>query len=144
MLRSLGKLLKYFGFGALCMGLAVVAVTPWISDPLATLGRGPAAPDAVDTGQPGYVPSFGAPDLEILAVIVERPLRIEGADALAMLRQLSEEDRDVLTLRFVDELEPREIAEVLGISANAASVRIHRAMKRLRERIDEKQDQKHE
>ncbi len=74
MLRSLGKFVKYFGFGALCMGLVVVAITPWITDPLATLGRGPAVPDGGDTGQPGYAPAFGAPDLETLAVIVERPL----------------------------------------------------------------------
>lgn len=66
--------------------------------------------------------------------VLER--RIEGADAMKLLKKLSDEDRDVLILRFVDELEPREIADVLDVSANAVSVRIHRAMKRLRELLD--------
>ena len=59
--------------------------------------------------------------------------RMDGAEVFATLAALSPEDRDILLLRFGDELDPREIAEVLGITANAASVRIHRARKRLKE-----------
>ena len=76
----------------------------------------------------GFEPSIDDRD------VLER--RIEGADAMKLLTKLSDEDRDVLILRFVDELEPREIADVLDVSANAVSVRIHRAMKRLRELLD--------
>ena len=72
--RWLGKIVKYVVFGALCLGLVMVAIAPWITDPLATMGQGPAVPDPGDTSQPGYVPAFEAPALETLAVIVERPL----------------------------------------------------------------------
>ena len=41
-------------------------------------------------------------------------------------------DREVLVLRYVDELEPREIAEVLGITAGNASVKINRALEKLK------------
>lgn len=52
------------------------------------------------------------------------------AVALAALRPI---DRDVLLLQVWDELEPAEIATVLGISRSAAAVRLHRARKRFRE-----------
>lgn len=53
-------------------------------------------------------------------------------EALAMLKA---DDRDVLTLWAWEGLEPRGIAEALGISANAAAIRLHRARKRLAERV---------
>lgn len=56
----------------------------------------------------------------------------EATDALV---GLEERDQEVLLLRFVEGLEPKEIAEVLGESANVVSVRINRAMKRLREHL---------
>lgn len=52
----------------------------------------------------------------------------EVADAMA---NLEEADREVLTLWAWEQLEPREIAVVLGISANAANLRLSRARKRL-------------
>ncbi|HEX2894654.1 MAG TPA: sigma-70 family RNA polymerase sigma factor [Marmoricola sp.] len=51
-------------------------------------------------------------------------------DALARLGPL---DREVLTLTVWEELEPREIAEVLGINAQAVRTRLSRARARLRE-----------
>jgi RNA polymerase sigma-70 factor (ECF subfamily) len=39
----------------------------------------------------------------------------------------------VLRLWAWDELEPRQLATVLGISANAAAVRLHRARRRFEE-----------
>ncbi len=54
------------------------------------------------------------------------------AEALA---GLSDTDRDVLRLWAWEQLEPREIAVALGISANAASIRLHRAVSRLRHRF---------
>jgi DNA-directed RNA polymerase specialized sigma24 family protein len=35
-------------------------------------------------------------------------------------------------MRYIEELSPREIAAILGISESAASVRIHRAMARMK------------
>ena len=49
-------------------------------------------------------------------------------DALASLRA---EDRELLTLWAWEGLEPRDIARVLDISANATAIRLHRAKKRL-------------
>ncbi len=48
------------------------------------------------------------------------------------LEQLRPTDREVLRLWAWEELPPREIAVVLGISANAVSIRLHRATGRLR------------
>jgi RNA polymerase sigma-70 factor (ECF subfamily) len=49
---------------------------------------------------------------------------------------LREIDQEVLSLRFGAGLENREIAETLGISPNAAAVRLHRALKRLKTAVD--------
>ena len=51
------------------------------------------------------------------------------------LRQLSLTDQEVLRLWAWEHLEPRDIAVVLGITPNAASVRLHRATQRLRHRL---------
>lgn len=51
------------------------------------------------------------------------------------LTSLPATDREVLRLWAWEQLEPREIALALGITANAASIRLHRAVKRLRQRL---------
>jgi|SRR3989344_8433445 len=48
------------------------------------------------------------------------------------LHRLPEEERQIIVWRYINELEPQEIAEILGVTANAASVRLHRAMAALR------------
>ncbi len=62
--------------------------------------------------------------------------RIEqGSDvsrAHTLIEQLSEQYRDVVYLRFVEDLPPREIAERLKLSANAVSVRLTRGIAELR------------
>jgi RNA polymerase sigma-70 factor (ECF subfamily) len=65
----------------------------------------------------------------------------EAAAARAELRLLMRQaldllpkgDREILWMRHYDELKSREIAEVLGITANAAGVRYVRALQRLKE-----------
>jgi RNA polymerase sigma-70 factor (ECF subfamily) len=47
-----------------------------------------------------------------------------------VLARLRPGDAEVLRLWAWDELEPRQLADVLGISANAAAVRLHRARRR--------------
>ena len=56
----------------------------------------------------------------------------EVAHAFAKLRELDADDQKLLTLRFVEDFSPGEIAEILNESENTVSVRIHRAVKRLR------------
>lgn len=55
----------------------------------------------------------------------------EHAEMLRAFRQLSESDQEVLTLRCIEGLQPREIAEMLDVTANVVSVRIDRAQRRL-------------
>jgi RNA polymerase sigma factor (sigma-70 family) len=58
-------------------------------------------------------------------------------DGLASaLRGLSEPDREALLLRYWEELEPAQIARVIGCSRAAAVVRLHRARGRLRRALE--------
>ncbi|MEK7608788.1 MAG: sigma-70 family RNA polymerase sigma factor [Patescibacteria group bacterium] len=63
--------------------------------------------------------------------------KIEVRAIREVMEQLHEEDREIITLRFVDELDPREIAAFFRITPNAASVRISRAIDRLRKLLSE-------
>ncbi|HWO07546.1 MAG TPA: RNA polymerase sigma factor [Candidatus Paceibacterota bacterium] len=45
---------------------------------------------------------------------------------------LPETYREVITLRYVDGFSPKEIAEMIGVSENVVSVRIHRGTQKLR------------
>ena len=55
----------------------------------------------------------------------------EIREALKLLESLDEIYRTAVTMRYIDELSPREIAAVLGVSENVVSVRIHRGIQRL-------------
>jgi RNA polymerase sigma-70 factor (ECF subfamily) len=52
-------------------------------------------------------------------------------ELIAALDRLSDDDREVLHLWAWEQLEPREIAPVLDISVNAATLRLSRARKKL-------------
>lgn len=56
----------------------------------------------------------------------------EYGRALEAIATLAREYREVFMMRFIDDLSPKEIAEILGVSANVVSVRITRATKELR------------
>jgi RNA polymerase sigma-70 factor, ECF subfamily len=57
----------------------------------------------------------------------------EGPDAelTAALDALGDQDREILRLWAWEQLEPREIAAVLGLTVNAATLRLSRSKKRL-------------
>ncbi len=59
-------------------------------------------------------------------------------EAVAMLKSLDEIYRTAITMRYIDEMSPREIAETLGVSENVVSVRIHRGIERLSRMMDRK------
>lgn len=61
-------------------------------------------------------------------------LSLEKDKLLTALKQLSPRDQEVLDLRFFGELEALEIADVLKISANHASVLVYRGQQRLRQK----------
>ena len=52
------------------------------------------------------------------------------------LDKLPDDEREIITMRYVDEFEPREIAEILKITPNAASVRLYRATEALKHIVD--------
>lgn len=57
----------------------------------------------------------------------------EAGIMLQNLEKLESKYRDVIRMRFIDDLTPREIAAIVGESENVVSVRIHRGIKQLRE-----------
>ena len=77
--------------------------------------------------------------------VLERTLRYdagipESADEMLLaeamrqaLLQLQAEPRELLVMRFIDDLTIEEIAEALGKNRNAVYVSIHRAVKKLKE-----------
>lgn len=56
----------------------------------------------------------------------------EGRYLMTKINQLNLSYRQAVYLRYVEGLSPPEIGEALGLSANAASVRINRGIKELR------------
>ena len=63
--------------------------------------------------------------------------REEGARLLAAIRELPVGLRQALTLAL-EELPQREIAEVLGVTENAVAIRMHRARRLLKARLEER------
>ncbi len=57
---------------------------------------------------------------------------VDGEIILSLLHELEEPYREVVTLRYIDGFRPMEIANILGVSANVVSVRLHRGLATLR------------
>ena len=57
-------------------------------------------------------------------------------DVTAAVAALDERDRELIALRFGADLKASQIAELLGLKTNAVEVAVHRALKRLRERLE--------
>lgn len=57
-------------------------------------------------------------------------------EVLAVVGQLDEQARDAILLRYVEGFTPKEIAEITGETANAVSVRINRAIKKVQAILD--------
>jgi len=59
----------------------------------------------------------------------------EVREVLDIIKDLDDPSREALTLRFVDGYSPKDIAEITGETANAISVRINRALKKVQDRL---------
>ena len=59
--------------------------------------------------------------------------RILGKEVLMLIEELDESHRIIIVMRFIDELSPKEIANILETSENSVSVRLHRGVQKLRE-----------
>lgn len=57
----------------------------------------------------------------------------EYREIRSVIGQLPDDHQSVLVLRYVEGLGPKDIAEMLGVSPNVVSVRIDRALKKVRE-----------
>ncbi|HAI97967.1 TPA: hypothetical protein DCL30_00285 [Candidatus Peribacteria bacterium] len=55
---------------------------------------------------------------------------------LETLQHIEDPYRTAVILRFIDGLPPREIAALLGVSANVASVRVNRGIQKLQSLLD--------
>lgn len=83
--------------------------------------------DAVLEESDAFEPSYdGVREIETRATLKEIVLAME---------RLDEDERRVLTLRYLEDLDPKDIAEVLDISANNASVKINRALEKLKKQF---------
>ena len=74
----------------------------------------------------GHVPEDRASGPEIVA---------EYQEVLVVIEDMEEKDKEVLLLKYVEGLPPKEIAKVLAETANNVSVRLNRATKRLQEKL---------
>lgn len=63
----------------------------------------------------------------------ETETKAEYEQALKTLSKLPFEEQELICLRFINDLSPREIAEILNQKENNISVKIHRAVKHLQE-----------
>jgi RNA polymerase sigma-70 factor, ECF subfamily len=61
---------------------------------------------------------------------------MDGERIFELLHQLPDTYKEVLILRYVDELGPKEISELIEETENVISVRLHRGMKMLRDLVD--------
>ncbi len=62
--------------------------------------------------------------------------KFEARKIISALEFLRNDERMLLTLRFIEELPLEEVAAVYGKSKNATAVAVHRALKRLRGLLD--------
>ena len=81
---------------------------------------------AIQLCDPGITPAAAATQQEIAR-------RVEEA-----IGQLADQDREIITMRHFQHLSNLEIADALGLNPPAASMRYLRAIRRLRELLDER------
>ena len=84
-------------------------------------------------------PQGELPELVDAATPLSRFLESEELDALrAELRRLDPETRELLSLRFGEELSHKEIAQLTGLSHDAVRQRLSRTLRELRETLHTK------
>lgn len=63
------------------------------------------------------------------------------AEAMEIIEGLDPKYREPITLRYIDEMSVKEIAEILDEAENTISVRIHRGLDKIRSLLSEKYEQ---
>ena len=82
-------------------------------------------------------------DEGVFAELRDEPLdalidTLDAKQALGLLGELPEIYREPIILRFVDGLAPKEIAVLIEESENVVSVRIHRGLKLLKQKVEKR------
>jgi RNA polymerase sigma-70 factor (ECF subfamily) len=54
-----------------------------------------------------------------------------------LLQELTPQQREIVRLKFIDDLSYREIAEITGLKTSNVGVHLHSALKRLREKLND-------
>ena len=67
----------------------------------------------------------------------EKEISFESRQAVLSVAKLPEKYRDVLMLRYLDDLSIKEIAEIIGEKENNVSVRINRGLEKLKNILKE-------
>lgn len=79
--------------------------------------------------------------LRLTEKIIQQPITIgqqefdAGDEVIHAMDRLTASDREVIRLSLWEDLSPPEIGQVLGCSSKAASMRLHRALDRLSQRL---------
>ena len=76
--------------------------------------------------------------------IEEFTFHMDAKKASELILELPLVYREVITLRFVDGLGPKEISELIEETENVVSVRIHRGLKTLRDLIEKREEAAHD
>jgi len=66
-------------------------------------------------------------------------LQAEHSRAIDILESLPDKYKEIIIWRIVDGLTPKEISGILGVTENVVSVRLNRALKKLREKMSLKE-----
>jgi RNA polymerase sigma-70 factor, ECF subfamily len=80
-----------------------------------------------------------APEGDVQDIASSQDLEHEAVERLTLqeaVGQLDDRDRDLLALRYGGDLKAREIADLLGERPNTVEVALHRAIARLRRRLE--------
>jgi DNA-directed RNA polymerase specialized sigma24 family protein len=80
------------------------------------------------------VPSLAVPEVADGADLEERTLR--RVALAAAVASLDEREQELLALRYGADLSARRIGEIVGLRTNTVEVALHRALVRLRDRLD--------
>jgi RNA polymerase sigma-70 factor (ECF subfamily) len=119
--RVIRQLPRYRGECALKTWICRIALNACLTAHARRRSPEPLESDAARSPSPG-------PEAAALGREVERRVRDEAL-------RLNPAHREATLLRLFGELSYEEIAETLGISVNAARLRVHRGMARLRRRL---------
>lgn len=67
-------------------------------------------------------------------------LTMQIKEIMLVIEELSPDHRDVLVMRYIDDMSPKDIAKIMDTTPNNISVRINRALKALRQRLETPHD----